>query len=284
MLAVLALILLCARMAAADTIEQNVRVLGTGSSAKVRLAAVLALAKSKDPRAVIAVADGLRKDDDAGVRKVCALALGTMLDSHTAADAIALAFEALDRAQKDGDDSVRDAAAKIAKQVAGLRKKPTKSDKPEVFVKIDPATDQSKQAPAGAPDRVRAVVQKSIEKSGYVTSWPGGLPTGADLVNASSRAFVVASTVKKIEVSRVGRQSQIACTVSIRIAPWSGTDGGEKWEASKAANASGSAKAMTGPSERDVRSGVSECLEAVAEDLTSRQILPFLKRLVVASN
>jgi len=27
-----------------------------------------------------------------------------------------------------------------------------------------------------------------------------------------------------------------------------------------------------------------DCLEAVAEDLTVRQIMPFLKRLVVASN
>ena len=273
-------------MASADTLDKNVSVLANGSTAKVRLAAALALSRSKDPRAVIAVADCLRKDDDAPIRKVCALALGKMLDTHTAADALALAFDALDGAAKDDDENVRDAAAKIAKQVGSLRKgnKATKGDKPEVFVKIDPATDQSKQAPAGAPDRVRAVVQKSIEKSGYATSWPGGLPSGADLATAQSRAFVIASTVKKIDFSRVGRQTQIACTVSIRIAPWSGTDGGEKWEASKAANASGSAKALTGTSASAVSSGVRDCLEAVAEDLTARQILPFLKRLVVASN
>lgn len=273
-------------MAAADTLDQNVRVLATGATAKVRLAGALALAKSHDPRAVIAIADALRKDDDAVIRKVCALALGKMLDTHTAADALALAFEALDSAARDRDEGVRDAAVKIAKQVAGLRKgsKPTKGDKPEVFVKIDSATDQSKRAPEGAPDRVRAVVQKSIEKSGYTTSWPGGLPTGAELATAQSRAFVVASTVKKIELSRVGRQTQIACTVSIRVAPWSGTDGGEKWEASKAANASGSAKALTGTSDSAIKAGVRDCLEAVAEDLTARQILPFLKRLVVASN
>ena len=66
------------------------------------------------------------------------------------------------------------------------------------------------------------------------------------------------------------------------MAPWSGKDGGEKWEASKAAQAQGSAKATTGSSDRDIKSGMRDCLEAVAEDITSRQILPFLKRLVVA--
>ena len=39
--------------------------------------------------------------------------------------------------------------------------------------------------------------------------------------------------MKKIEVTKVGGQTQIACTVAIRVAPWSGKDGGEKWEANR---------------------------------------------------
>jgi hypothetical protein len=242
---------------------------------------------------VIAVADALAKDDDAAIRRVCALALEKMISARTAPDALALAFDALDRAAgADDNRSVRATAAKIVKELARYRKnakaappaKIDRGDKPEVYVKIDPATDQSNQAPGDAPDRLRSVVQKKIEHDGYVTSWPGGVPTGAELASAGSRAFVIASTVKKIDISRVGRQTQIACMISIRVAPWSGRDGGEKWEANKAANASGSAKAMTGTSARDIQMGVHECLEAVAEDLTGRQILPFLKRLVVASN
>jgi len=284
---VLALLLLCASAARADTIDRNATQLRSAESAKVRLAAALALSKSKDPRAVIAIADALGKDDDAAVRRVCALAFEKMIDSHTPADALALAFDSLDAAAaRDADSQVRETADKVVKQLASFRKgaRPAHSDKPEVFVKIDLATDQSTRAPGDAGDRLRNIVKKKIEAGGYATSWPGGTPTGSDLTTAGSRAFVVASTVKKIDISRIGSHTQIACTVSIRVAPWSGSDGGEKWEANKAASASGSAKAVTGSSPRDIQAGMRDCLDAVAEDLTARQIMPFLKRLVVAAN
>ena len=76
----------------------------------------------------------------------------------------------------------------------------------------------------------------------------------------------------------------MSCKVEIRVAPWTGTDGGEKWEANKAASASGSAKAMTGNSDREIAGGVRDCLEAVAEDVTTRQVMPFLKRLANAGS
>src|SRR6185436_19961473 len=107
-------------------------------------------------------------------------------------------------------------------------------------------------------------------------SWPGGLPTQTELATSHARAFIVASTVKHIDISRLSHQTQVSCKLEIRVAPWSGTDGGEKWEANKAASASGSAKAMTSNSDRDVAAGIRDCLEAVAEDVTTRQILPFL--------
>jgi hypothetical protein len=283
------LLLLCVRTAAADAIDQNVRELQNSEhSYKVRLAAALTLSKSKDARAVIAVADALAKDDDATIRRVSAIALEKMIDPRTPEDARELGLDALERASReDSEPKVRDTAAKALKGLSALRrtrKAPAaavqpRGDKPEVFVNIDTTTDQSKKAPADAPDRVTKVVKKGIEKTGYATSWPGGLPTSSELSANRSKAFIVASTVKVIETSRVGHQTQIACTVAIRVAPWSGKDGGEKWEANKAALASGSAKATTGNSDREVAGGVKDCLEAVSEDVTSRQILPFLKHL-----
>ena len=83
---------------------------------------------------------------------------------------------------------------------------------------------------------------------------------------------------------RAGTQTQIACTVAIRVAPWSGKDGGEKWEANKAASASGSAKATTGNRARDIQGGVRDCIEAVAEDVTARQVMPFLRRIARAGS
>lgn len=287
---VLVAMLSVATSASADTIDKDVATLSdAGNSYKERLASSLALSKSKDPRAVIALAEALGHDASSTIRRVSALGLEKTVDAHSAEDAKAIAIEALEKASRvDSDQSVRGSAAAALKVVGqykkGKAKTETKGDKPEVLVKIEPTADQTKQAPGDASARLTSAVKGSVEKAGFATSWPGGLPTASDLERAHAHAYIVASTVKKIDYAKVGRQTQIACTVAIRVAPWSGSDGGEKWEASKAAQAQGSAKATTGSSDRDIKSGVRDCLEAVAEDITSRQILPFLKRLVVAGN
>jgi hypothetical protein len=284
------LMLLCGRTASADAVDRNIKQLTTETSYKVRLAAALALSKSKDARAVLAVADALSHDEDPTVRRVAALALEKMIDVHTADDAKELGLAALDNAAAtDAEPRVRETAEQAVRALASLRKraKPPpqpRGDNPEVFVNIDATTDQSHKAPTDASDRITKVVKQNIEKTGFATSWTGGLPTQAELASNNSRAFIVAATVKKIDVSRVGHQMQIACTVAIRIAPWAGKDGGEKWEANKAASASGSAKAMTGSSDREVSSGMRDCLEAVSEGVTARQVLPFLRHLATAGS
>jgi len=305
-LAVVTAWLLLGGAARADTIDVSIRQMAD-SSYKVRLAAVLALSRSHDPRAVIALSDALAgaqlKDEEPTIRRVAALALGKMIDARTADDARELGLEALaDAAVNDGDLKVRATAARAVQDLAGLRhrkKEPTRPDHPDhpdhqdhgdhgdrpgVFVNIDNTTDQSKVAPSDAGERLVRIVRKNVERTGYSTSWPGGLPTQTDLSSSHARAFIVASTVKKIEFSKVSRQTQVSCKLEIRVAPWSGVDGGEKWEANKAASASGSAKAMTGNSDREIAGGVRDCLEAVAEDVTNRHILPFLKRLATAGS
>jgi hypothetical protein len=260
----------------------------TAKAQKVRLAAVLALSKSKDARAVLAVSNAVTRDADEKIRRVAALALERMIDASTADDARELAFASLDKAARgDRNSNVRATANKTLKSLAALRAKgsATRVGKgPAVFINIDPATDQSKKAPKDAPDRLVKIVRKGIERTGYSTSWPGGLPTQKDLSSSKSQAYIVASTVKKIEVTKGGKQTTIACTVAIRVAPWGGKDGGEKWEANRAASASGSAKAMTGNSANDISSGMRDCLEAVAEDVTTRQVVPFLRRLAQAGS
>ncbi|NVB80250.1 MAG: HEAT repeat domain-containing protein [Kofleriaceae bacterium] len=275
-----ACLLLCAHSARADQIDQNVKELSTARASKVRLAATLSLSKSKDPRAVLAVSGALNNDDDPTIRRVSALALEKMVDARTADDARELALDALERAARsDRDAKVKQTAASTLKALAGLRKGKAVHGAPAVFVNIDTATDQSKKAPKDVPDRLAKIVKRSIEKIGYSTSWPGGLPTSKELSSSKSQAYIVASTVKKLDITKGGRQTTIACTVAIRVAPWSGKDGGEKWEANKAASASGSAKAMTGNTEREIAGGMRDCLEAVAEDVANRQVVPFIKRL-----
>lgn len=276
-------IALLAPYATADTMDNTTVRLATGSAYRVRLAAALALSKRNDGPAVHALATALTHDNQAAIRRVCALALSKIVDHRTPEDDRNYALLALDRAIADDDDPrVRDTARKALRALSGLRriaKSAPRTKRREVFVAIDATTDQSMRAPSGASERVTKVVKNRIERTGYATSWPGGVPTSAQLTTANSRAFIVASTVKHIRTSSLGRQTQIACTIAIRVAPWDGADGGEKWEASQAASASGSATAVTGNTDREIAGGVTECLEAVSADVTARQVLPFLNRL-----
>jgi hypothetical protein len=283
------LVLWCG-VARADSIDLNIRQMADRSY-KVRLAAALALAKSEDPRAVIALADALERDRESTIRRVSALALSKMIDARTAEDARELGLNALaDAAVHDADLKVRATALRAQQDLSGLRRRKkdpklvARAEPPGVFVHIDSATDHSKLAPSDAGERLARILKRGIERTGYATTWPGGLPTQVELAASHARAFIVATSVKKIEISKMSHRTQVSCKVEIRIAPWSGTDGGEKWEANKAASASGSAKAMTGNNDREVAGGVRDCLEAVAEDVTSRQVMPFLKRLAKAGS
>ena len=272
-----------ARTAAADEVDSNVRKLEATSPYKVRLASALSLSKSRDPRAVIALATTIRDEREEAIRRVAALALENMIEASTAEDARELGIGALEQAAKaDVDPKVREIATRATKALAGLRRKSGKSNKPPVFVNIDPTTDQSKRLPSDAGARLTSMLRQSVESTGYSTSWPGGLPTSAELTSNRSRAFIVGGTVKRVELAQVGGRTQITCTVAVRIAPWMGKDGGERWEANRAASASGSAKATTGSRDRDVQRGIRDCVEAVIEDVTSRQVLPFLKQIAKA--
>src|SRR6185436_5897145 len=140
----------------------------------------------------------LNSDGDATIRRVSALALEKMVDASSAEDAKALAFEALERAaQGDRDPKVKSTADATLKALSGLRKSANTSkastQSPTVFVNIATATDQSNRAPKDAPDRVIKIVRKSIEKTGYATSWPGGLPTSKELTQSKSQAYIVAA-------------------------------------------------------------------------------------------
>lgn len=278
--------LLCARPAIADNVQTSVRQLGSSSTSyKVRLAAALSLSKARDERAVRALAKAVTDDRDATIRRVSALALEKIVDARTDESARKQAFSALEEAAAlDRDRKVRETAKKALRSLAGLRNAKPVAGAPAIFVNIDPTLDQSRKVPTATSASLTRIVKKNVERTGYATTWPGGLPTSAELESSRSRAFIVASTVKKVDITRVGSQAQIACTVAVRIAPWNGSDGGESWEANRAASASGSAKATTGTGARDIQSGVRDCLEAVAEDVTSRQVVPFLRRIASAGS
>jgi hypothetical protein len=301
--------------ARADSIDDRIAELSSGENYKLRMASALSLSKSSDGRALRALAVMLLDSgSERSLRRVAVLGLSKQLPNAPASLRAEL-VRALERAaSSDGDAKIRASAASAAKAVkkvmaeepggqkperAGTpdrvgtgdgRDRPTpqvqtpgtlRSDAPKVFVNVDSAVDMSTKMSSAGLTRLTAQVKKSVSKMGYATAWPGSLPTAGDLRVNQARAYVVAATVKKVEVKKQSdRMTEVACTVTIRVAPWLGTDGNELWEADRAASASGSAKAQTGVSEREVAGGMRDCVEAVAEEIATRQVIPFLQRLV----
>jgi hypothetical protein len=278
-------LMLAATAARADQIDRQVGELGAGNSYKVRLAAALALSRTTDARAVKALTSSLDTDEEPSIRRIAALGLGKIVDGQTAADARNGAIAALDHASKnDKDTKVRSTAAKALEGLAAIvdAQKPTKGSstaKVAVFVNVETASDLTKKAAAATPGLTK-IVRGAVKQKGYVVEWPGGTaPTQKQLSDSGATGFIVGATVKAIDITAKGNKMQVDCTVAIRIAPWTGTDGDEKWEANRAASASGSAQATTATGDRAVAGGIKSCIEAVGEEITAKRVVPFIKKL-----
>ncbi len=266
----------------ADVIDDEAKQLATAPGYKRRLAAVLALAKSHDGRAVRALADGLRTDKEVQIRRVAALALGKSVDATTPAAARDAAIAALTTAAKDKDQKTRDIAGRSLEKLRALARPAPVGNAPAIYVHLGDGVDLSSKAPRDALPRLVRSVKATVAKRapGVATEWPGAPPTAKQLAAAGSRAFVVAPTISALAVRKKGNQAEVACTVSVRVAPWSGTDGAEKWAAQQAASASGSGKAITSSDATSIAGGMRDCVLAVAEEVTATRVVPFLRKLI----
>ena len=264
----------CALVAAppsahADAVDDQVSELRRGRKSKVRLAALLALTSSRDPRALPALCVSMATDADAGLRLVAVKSVAKALATTTAAKARTDALAALRTASADRDRAVRAAATAALTVVAG----------PGLLIHVDGATDQTKRG-ATALATITKAVRGAIGKPGYVTAWPGGVPTSAQLTARGARAFIVGSSVTAVSVKKTATGNNVGCTVQVRVAPWEGRDvtGGERWVADQAATATGSATIVAGASARAVDIAIGDCTIAVAEELAARKIVPFLRK------
>jgi hypothetical protein len=64
----------------------------------------------------------------------------------------------------------------------------------------------------------------------------------------------------------------------MRVSPWTGRDGHERLIAGKAASASGNGRVVSSASQRGISSAKRDCLIAVVEQITTRQVVPFIER------
>lgn len=261
----------------ADAIQDQIEELEEGSTYKVRLAAATALSKTSDDRAVLALSNAVKKDKDAAVRRVAALALKKIITTSTRSKIRKQARQALVYARDhDKDKKVRKAARKAIDAIDAL----DTSAAPRVFVNIPKVRDRSKKA-GNATGMLEKVVRAEITRASkdYQIEWPGELPTSSELEQYGTQAFIVAAAVSKVTIDKKPGRTEVVCTVEIQVAPWSGTDVGEKWVAEKNAKATGSGKATTGTSEKSIAGGVVDCVGAVGEQLTSDKVVPFIKKL-----
>lgn len=263
--------------ARADAVSDSATELSTAKAYKVRLSAALALSKSTDDRAAEALTRALREDAEAAVRRVAALALKTVVTTKTAPPVRAAALEALAKAGAgDADKKVRAAAQATTKALEAL----LAFKAPRVFVNVYAPTDRTKQAPGPVVAELARAVKGEVTRGSkeFAIEWPQpALPTGAELARHGTRAFVVAAAVDKLAFSKAAGRAEIHCTIEIRVAPWGGSDGHERWVANQMGTATASGKISTGASNPAISAGMVDCVAAVAESLTSKEIVPFLK-------
>ncbi|MEJ7597377.1 MAG: hypothetical protein WKG01_05660 [Kofleriaceae bacterium] len=143
-----------------------------------------------------------------------------------------------------------------------------------MYVHVDRISDPAHKLPGRAEEHVTGAVQQALTEGELATAWPGELPKSAELELRGSRAYIVAATVHEVKIDRSGRRAKIECRVGIRVSPWYGVDGGEKWEGTNTATAMGSAHVSTRAD--DTEQGVRDCVSEVAQTVVANRIVPFL--------
>lgn len=276
--------------ARADKIDAVAKQLRDGRPYKVRLSAALVLAKHRDKRAVLAMARSLREDEESTVRRIAALSLGAMVNGRLDRATQLAAFEALERASKrDGDQGVRRnaqsaldrARATMHRERAVARPSGPVERSGSVFVHVAKASDLSRQLPTHGSETVQEAVRGSLRRLAPDYKQSASAPSSAELTSRRLRGFRIGAQVAKVAVQPRGSQSEVRCTVSVRVSPWSGADGGERLAANESASATGNGK-VSAPS-RDTKRAALDCAVAVTEELTARQVVPFLRRVAAAN-
>jgi len=271
---------------AADKIDDSSSQLRGSRDYKIRLSAALYLAKQQgDRRAVKALARALMVDSESTVRRVAALSLGTLLTPGLPEDARKVGLKALERSSEtDGDKRVRASAGSAllrARSQLGVAAS-SGGGRGKLFVHVGKPSDLTRKLPSGSVEMVQAAVRGALRRNApdYQMS-SGSPPTRSQLASRKLRGFYVGAAVARVAIESNGSSTEVRCTVSLRVSPWSGSDGNERLVANESATASGSGRIET--SAGDSNRAAADCAVAVSEELTARQVIPFLRRVAAAN-
>ena len=129
----------------------------------------------------------------------------------------------------------------------------------------------SKTGNATADPKLRTLMNKvAIKTMGRAphmpTTWPGGLPTKAQLASKKVDGFYVDGTLNEVKVTTSGSTSTVSCKVSMLLASFP--------DKSVFGFLNGGAKVQGSSSQRDIDLGMEDCVSAVMEDLIAKKIIP----------
>ncbi|HEY4243112.1 MAG TPA: HEAT repeat domain-containing protein [Kofleriaceae bacterium] len=269
---VAALIGLAAQPARADNVDDLIGQLENGDSAKVRLAAALNLTKLGDPKAVLALAKALGGDSDKNVRGAAAVGLGK-LGPMTKGSARNIAQSSLQHAaDSDESDFVKQQAGKALAAMGGGSSVTSPTAGGAIYVNIGPMSSRT-----GSPDdpKYRELMVKTAGRtlgrvaSDMATTWPGGLPTKAQLAAKSAHGFYVDGTLNELKVKTTGASSIVSCKISMLLASFP--------DKAVFGLLSGGASVQASASPTDIALAQTDCVSAVVEDLIGKKIVPTIK-------
>lgn len=280
--------------AVGDKVDDSSGQLRGSRDYKIRLSAALYLAKQQgDRRAVKALSRALLVDSESTVRRVAALSLGTLLTPGLPEDARKVGLKALEQsAQTDSDKRVRGSAGsallRARSQLGSLAstgsggRNGSGGGRGRLFVHVGKPSDRTGKLPDGSVEMVQAAVRGALRRNApdYQTS-NGSPPTRSQLASRRLRGYYVGAAVAKVAIESSGGSTEVRCTVSLRVSPWTGSDGNERLVANESATASGSGRVQT--SAGDSTRAAADCAVAVSEELTARQVVPFLRRVAAAN-
>ncbi len=258
----------------ADNVDTLIKDLRSGSDYKVRLSAVLALAKLGDARAIDPLIGAL-SDSDKTVRGAAAVTLGKLVDASTPTATRTKLVTALDRLiARETTASVKTQATKTKQIVAALGAPAVAVAKGGIFVDVGLMAAVPKLAEP--VDAMKALMRKTTQtvltrKAGdMMQTWSTGkTPTKPQLEAKGVKGFQVDGTVNEVSVKQKGSTATVSCKVSMLIASFPNP--------SIFAVLSGGAAVQGSNDPRDIELGKVDCVAAVVEDLVASKVVSAIR-------
>lgn len=276
---VVLLLLLGSTIARADNVNSLISSLNNGGD-RERLAAAVNLVKLGDPKAILPLVKAVLEKNESyeDVRRVAAAGLPSLISSSTSSSIKGLVKKNLeDAAANDSSKAVRDAASESLGALGGTAPQQSNataqqtSNAKAVYVNVGPMSSKTSSSNnAKIMKSMNAIATKTVAKTAYATTWQGGkTPSANDLSAKQTAGFYVDGTLNDLDTKISGSSATVSCKVSMLLAEFPSK--------SMFGFLNGKASVQSGSSQKDIDLAAEDCVQAVVENLITKQIIPTIK-------